>query len=54
MRPVHLTASGSFGADITLSWVQPTRVGGDLRDGFGTVLLAEDAEEHKLEILGAR
>jgi hypothetical protein len=32
--------------------VQPTRVGGDLRDGFGTVLLAEDAEEYELEILG--
>jgi hypothetical protein len=50
--PVHLTASGSFGADITLTWVRPTRVGGDLRDGFGTVLLAEDAEEYELEILG--
>ncbi len=50
--PVHLAASGSFGADITLSWVRRTRVGGDLKDGFGTVLLAEDTEEYELEILG--
>jgi hypothetical protein len=49
---VHLGASGSFGADITLSWVRRTRVGGDLEDGFGTVLLAEDSEEYELEILG--
>jgi hypothetical protein len=50
--PVHLAASGSFGADITLSWVRRTRVGGDLKDGFGTVLLAEDAEAYELEVLG--
>jgi hypothetical protein len=50
--PVHLAASGSFGADITLSWVRRTRVGGDLKDGFGTVLLAEDTEEYELEVLG--
>jgi hypothetical protein len=50
--PVHLVASGSFGADMTLSWVRRTRVGGELKDGFGTVLLAEDAEEYELEILG--
>ena len=50
--PVHLAASGSFGADITLSWVRRTRVGGDLQDGFGTVLLAEDTEEYEIEILG--
>jgi hypothetical protein len=50
--PVHLTASGSFGADMMLSWVRRTRIGGDLKDGFGTVLLAEDTEEYELEILG--
>ena len=50
--PVHFAASGSFGSDITLTWVRRTRVGGDLEDGFGTVLLAEDAEEYELEILG--
>jgi hypothetical protein len=50
--PVHLAASGSFGAEITLTWVRRTRVGGDLKDGFGTVLLAEDTEEYELEILG--
>ena len=50
--PVHFAASGSFGSDITLTWVRRTRVGGDLQDGFGTVLLAEDAEEYELEIIG--
>ena len=50
--PMHLAANGSFGSDITLSWVRRTRVGGELKDGFGTVLLAEDTEEYELEILG--
>jgi hypothetical protein len=50
--PVHLAASGSFDADIVLSWARRTRVAGDLKDGFGTVLLAEDAEEYELEVLG--
>jgi hypothetical protein len=50
--PAHLAASGSFGADITLTWVRRTRVGGELKDGFGTVLLAEDTEEYELEVLG--
>jgi hypothetical protein len=27
-------------------------IGGDLKDGFGTVLLAKDAEAYELEILG--
>ena len=50
--PVHLAASGSFGTDITFSWVRRTRFGGHLQDGFGTVLLAEDTEEYEVEILG--
>jgi hypothetical protein len=50
--PVHLAASGSFGADIMLTWVRRTRVGGALQDGFGTVLLAEDTETYDLEVLG--
>jgi hypothetical protein len=49
--PVHLAASGSFGADITLSWVRRTRVGGELKGGFRTMLLAEDADLYELEIL---
>ncbi len=49
--PVHLAASGSFGADIALSWVRRTRVGGDLIDGSGEVPLAEDSEEYELQIL---
>jgi hypothetical protein len=49
--PAHLVASGSFGADITLSWVRRTRVGGELIDGTGEVPLAEDSEQYDLEIL---
>ena len=48
---MHLAASGSFGADITLSWARRTRVGGELIDGTGEVSLAEDSEEYELEIL---
>jgi hypothetical protein len=32
--------------------VRRTRVGGDLKDGFGTVLLAEHGEAYELEMLG--
>jgi hypothetical protein len=49
---MQLAASGSSGSGITLSWVGRTRVGGELKDGYGTVLLAEDAEAYELEILG--
>jgi hypothetical protein len=50
--PVQLTASGSFGADITLFWVRRTRVGGELQGGYGTVLLPEGVEAYELEVLG--
>jgi hypothetical protein len=49
--PVQLEATGSWGADITLSWARRTRVGGELIDGTGEVPLAEDAELYELEIL---
>jgi hypothetical protein len=49
--PVHLAASGSFGADITLSWVRRTRVGGELIDGTGEVPLAEDSEAYEVHVL---
>jgi hypothetical protein len=48
--PVHLQASGSWGANITLSWRRRTRVGGALVDGTGVVPLAEDAEAYEVEI----
>jgi hypothetical protein len=49
---VHLAVSRSFGADIRLPWVRRIRVGGDLKDGFGMVLLVEDTEDYELAILG--
>jgi hypothetical protein len=49
--PVQLAASGTWGSNLTLSWVRRTRVGGELLDGFGEVPLAEDTEEYELEIL---
>jgi hypothetical protein len=49
--PVHIEASGSWGADITLTWVRRTRVGGELVDGGGDVPLAEDEEAYVVDIL---
>jgi hypothetical protein len=49
--PAQLEASGSWGSNVTLSWVRRTRVGGELIDGTGEVPIAEDAEEYELEVL---
>jgi hypothetical protein len=49
--PVHIQASGSWGANITLAWRRRTRIGGALVDGTGVVPLAEDAEAYEVEIL---
>jgi hypothetical protein len=47
---VHLAATGSWGSNVTLSWVRRSRVGGELIDGSGEVPLAEDSEQYDLEI----
>ncbi len=39
------------GADIVLSWVRRTRLGGDLRDGTGAVPLSEASEAYEVDIL---
>jgi hypothetical protein len=49
--PAQLEATGSWGSNVTLSWMRRTRIGGELIDGSGEVPLAEDAEEYQLEIL---
>ena len=49
--PAQLKATGSWGANVTLSWQRRTRVGGELIDGTGEVPLAEDTEQYDLEIL---
>jgi hypothetical protein len=50
--PAQIAASGSWGADITLSWVRRTRIGGEMVDGGDDVPLAEDSEAYEVEILG--
>ena len=41
------------GSDIALSWVRRTRIGGELKDGTGTVPLAETSEAYEVDILDA-
>lgn len=39
------------GGDILLSWIRRTRIGGELRDGTGTVPLGETLEAYEVDIL---
>jgi hypothetical protein len=48
--PVHLRAR-AVAAGIEITWVRRTRLNGDLRDGTGSVPLAESAEAYALDIL---
>jgi len=52
LAPVHVTATltGSP-AIITLAWVRCTRIGGELKDGTGTVPLGEASEAYEVDIL---
>ena len=48
--PAHV--AGAWTADgITIGWLRRTRIGGDWRDGTGTVPLAEAAEAYEVDIL---
>jgi len=38
-------------ANITLSWVRRTRIGGELKDGTGAVPLGETSETYEVDIL---
>lgn len=50
--PVHLKkTAGTWGSDMTFSWVRRTRVGGELRDGRGDVPVSEDAEAYEIDFL---
>jgi hypothetical protein len=52
--PVHLRrVSGAWGANITLTWIRQTRVGGEWVDSFADTMLAEDSEAYELEILAS-
>jgi len=50
--PAHVTGAWTA-AGITISWLRRTRIGGDWRDGTGTVPLAEAAEAYEVDVLGA-
>lgn len=47
---VRAVKSGSP-ADITLSWIRRTRIGGELKDGTGLVPLGEASEAYEIDIL---
>ena len=47
---VQAALSGSP-ADISLSWVRRTRIGGELKDGTGLVPLGEASEAYEIDIL---
>jgi hypothetical protein len=47
---VRAVKSGSP-ENITLSWVRRTRIGGELKDGTGTVPLGEASESYEVDIL---
>ena len=49
---VKATKSGSP-ANITISWTRRTRIGGEWKDGTGSVPLAEGAEAYEVDILEA-
>ena len=49
---VKAVKSGSP-ANITISWTRRTRIGGEWKDGTGTVPLAEAAEAYEDDILDA-
>jgi hypothetical protein len=52
LAPVHVTATLTGSPeDITLTWVRRTRIGGELRDGTGTVPLGEATEAYEVDIL---
>jgi hypothetical protein len=49
---VKATKSGTP-ANITISWTRRTRIGGEWKDGTGSVPLAEGAEAYEIDILEA-
>jgi hypothetical protein len=51
LAPVHLTGSRSGPGDLTLTWQRRTRIGGEWRNGTGTVPLGETSEAYEVDIL---
>lgn len=51
LAPVHLTGSRNGAGDLTVTWQRRTRIGGEWRDGTGTVPLGEASEAYEVDIL---
>jgi hypothetical protein len=51
LAPVHLTGSRNGAGDLTVIWQRRTRIGGEWRDGTGTVPLGEASEAYEVDIL---
>jgi hypothetical protein len=51
LAPVHVTGSRNGAGDLTVTWQRRTRIGGEWRDGTGTVPLGEASEAYDVDIL---
>jgi hypothetical protein len=51
LAPVHVVGSRDGAGDLTLTWVRRSRIGGELKDGTGTVPLGEASEAYEVDIL---
>jgi hypothetical protein len=51
LAPAHLTGSRNGAGDLTVTWQRRTRIGGEWRDGTGTVPLGEANEAYEVDIL---
>ncbi|PIE14408.1 MAG: host specificity protein [Rhodobacterales bacterium] len=49
LSPSHVSANGALGADIDLSWIRRTRIGGDSWEGLD-VPLGEETESYLLRV----
>ncbi|MDV7402428.1 hypothetical protein RZS08_63995, partial [Arthrospira platensis SPKY1] len=51
LAPVHVTGSRNGSGDLTVTWQRRTRIGGDWRDGTGSVPLGEASEAYEVDLL---
>ncbi len=51
LAPVHVAGSRDGSGDLAITWVRRTRIGGELKDGTGTVPLGEAIETYEVDIL---
>jgi hypothetical protein len=51
LAPVHPTGSRNGAGDLTITWQRRTRIGGEWRDGTGSVPLGEASEAYEIDVL---